>query len=280
MRAIRQHAVRVGFVFGLVIIVVYCWFPLVWTVLTALKPETEIFRLPITYLPHVWSLENFRDVFAKRPFERYLWNSVVVATGSTGLTVVLASWIAYRLRLRPLQAALRFQRWLLVVAITPPTLLVIPLFLIVRYLDLVNRYPGLILAYVLLNVPFAVWMLHAGFRRIPIELVHAARMDGLREWSILGRIIWPLSRPAIAVTAILVFIFCWNEFLIALTVLPSPERYTVPVGIAMLSGASVYEIPWGQINGAVTITTVPVILLIAAFQRWILEGLTAGAVRQ
>jgi ABC-type glycerol-3-phosphate transport system permease component len=122
-------------------------------------------------------------------------------------------------------------------------------------------------------------MLHAAFRQLPRELDEAAIMDGFSPLAVLCRIILPLSRPSLAVTAVLVFIFCWNEFILALSLMPSQGKYTVPVGIALLSGASVYEIPWGEINAAVAITTVPVILVIAALQRWIIAGLTAGAIK-
>jgi ABC-type glycerol-3-phosphate transport system permease component len=157
--------------------------------------------------------------------------------------------------------------------------LVIPVFIVMKQLSLVNNYLALILAYTALNLPFAVWMLHAAFRQIPKELDEAAVMDGFSPSAILYRIILPLSRPSLAVTAVLVFIFCWNEFILALSLMPSQSKYTVPVGIALLSGASSYEIPWGEINAAVALTTVPIILVIAAFQRWIIEGLTTGAVK-
>jgi ABC-type glycerol-3-phosphate transport system permease component len=122
-------------------------------------------------------------------------------------------------------------------------------------------------------------MLHAAFRQLPRELNEAALLDGFAPFAILCRIILPLTRPSLAVTAVLVFIFSWNEFILALSLMPSQDKYTVPVGIALLSGASVYEIPWGEINAAVALTTVPVILVIAALQRWIIAGLTAGAVK-
>jgi|Deesub1362B_J571_1020462.scaffolds.fasta_scaffold00356_12 ABC-type glycerol-3-phosphate transport system permease component len=257
----------------------YCLWPFLWTVLTALKSPQEVFALPITYWPRELSLENLQGVFYKRPFGRYVLNSLVVAGGATVLSIFLGSAVGYRLRLRPLQSAMALQRWLLVGAIVPPALLVIPLFVLMKKLQLVNNYLGLILSYTFLNLPFAVWMLHAAFRQLPRELDEAALLDGLSRWGILWRIIMPLSRPALAVTATLVFIFSWNEFIIALTLMPQQEMYTVPVGIAMLSGVSVYEMPWGEINAAVAITTLPVILLIAAFQRWIIEGLTRGAVK-
>lgn len=260
-------------------IFLYCLFPFFWTIQTALKPAGEVFRLPVSYFPETISLENIKDVFAKRPFGRYVLNSLITAGGATILTIAGASVLAFRLRALGLRRAMRIQRWFLVGAILPPALLVIPVFMVMKQLSLVNNYLALILAYTALNLPFAVWMLHAAFRQLPRELDEAALMDGFSPSAILCRIILPLSRPSLAVTAVLVFIFCWNEFILALSLMPSQSKYTVPVGIALLSGASVYEIPWGEINAAVALTTVPVILVIAALQRWIIEGLTAGAVK-
>ncbi|TFG42923.1 MAG: carbohydrate ABC transporter permease [Syntrophobacterales bacterium] len=257
----------------------YCLFPFLWTLQTALKPAEEVFRLPVSYLPETISLENVRDVFSKRPFGRYVLNSFITAGGATALTLWVASIIAFRLRAMALGKAMRIQRWFLVGAILPPALLVIPVFIVMKHLDLLNSYLGLILAYTALNLPFSVWMLHAAFRQLPRELDEAAVLDGFSSSAILYRIILPLSRPTLAVAAVLVFIFCWNEFILALSLMPSQAKYTVPVGVALLSGASVYEIPWGEINAAVAITTVPIILVIAAFQRWIIEGLTKGAVK-
>jgi len=257
----------------------YCLFPFLWTLQTALKPAEEVFRLPLSYLPETISLENVRDVFSKRPFGRYVLNSFITAGGATALTLWVASIIAFRLRAMALGKAMRIQRWFLVGAILPPALLVIPVFIVMKHLDLLNSYLGLILAYTAHNLPFAVWMLHAAFRQLPRELDEAAVLDGFSSSAILYRIILPLSRPTLAVAAVLVFIFCWNEFILALSLMPSQAKYTVPVGVALLSGASVYEIPWGEINAAVAITTVPIILVIAAFQRWIIEGLTKGAVK-
>jgi multiple sugar transport system permease protein len=270
---------RITLFLAAVLIVVFCLFPFVWTVVTAIKPSEDVFSLPIQYLPDTLAVENFVDVFYKRPFARYVVNSVVVGLGGTLLTLALASLVAFRLRYLPVYRALMLQRWILVAAIIPPTLVVIPVFVVVKALGLINNPLGLIFSYCFLNLPFGIWMLYAAFSRVPMELDEAARVDGFLWGGILARIVLPLSKAALAVTAALIFIFCWNEFLIALTLMPDQSSYTVPVGISMLSGTSVYEIPWGQINAAVAITTVPVILIVAVLQRWIVEGFTAGAVK-
>ena len=270
---------KILFYLSITSIFMYCVFPFLWTLQTALKPAEEVFRLPVSYIPEAVSFENLRDVFAKRPFGRYVLNSFISAGGATVLTLWVASILAFRLRAMNLRKATRIQRWFLVGATLPPALMVIPVFIVIKQLALVNNYLGLILTYTILNLPFAVWMLHAAFRLLPRELNEAAVLDGFSSSAILYRIILPLSRPSLAVTAVLVFIFCWNEFILALTLMPSQAKYTVPVGIALLSGSSIYEIPWGEINAAVALTTVPIILVIAALQRWIIEGLTQGAVK-
>jgi ABC-type glycerol-3-phosphate transport system permease component len=270
---------KILFYISITSIFMYCVFPFLWTLQTALKPAEEVFRLPVSYIPETVSFENLRDVFAKRPFGRYVLNSLISAGGATVITLWVASILAFRLRAMNLRKATRIQRWFLVGATLPPALMVIPVFIVIKQLALVNNYLGLILTYTILNLPFAVWMLHAAFRLLPRELDEAAVLDGFSSSAILYRIILPLSRPSLAVTAVLVFIFCWNEFILALTLMPSQAKYTVPVGIALLSGSSIYEIPWGEINAAVALTTVPIILVIAALQRWIIEGLTQGAVK-
>jgi multiple sugar transport system permease protein len=268
------------FLYGAIgLVLFYCLFPFAWTLVTALKTEEEVFNLPVTYFPRDVSFENVENVFYKRPFGRYVSNSLVVAGGATGLTLLVASLFAFRLRSLELGKAMSYQRCLLIGAIVPPALVAIPVFLLMTKLRLVNNYLGLILSYAALNFPFGVWMLHAGFRQLPRELDEAAMIDGYSFMGRLFRIAMPLTLPTISITAVLVFIFCWNEFILALTLMPSQAMYTVPVGIAMLSGTSLYEIPWGEVNAAVALTTLPIILIIGFLQRWIVEGLTQGAVK-
>jgi ABC-type glycerol-3-phosphate transport system permease component len=257
----------------------FCLFPFVWTLITALKPPAEVFALPIAYWPETFSTQSFADVFLKRDFGTYILNSFVVSGGGTVLTIALAALTAYYLRQLPVLKALALQRWLLTLAILPPTLLVIPVFVAVKELGLVNNYLGLIAAYTFLNFPFGVWMLYAAFGKVPKSLDEAALMDGFSRMGILVRILLPLAKPTVAVASLFVFIFNWNEFLIALTLMPDEAMYTVPVAISMLSGASVYELPWGEINAAVTITTLPLIVMVVLFQKWIVSGLTTGSVK-
>lgn len=261
------------------ITLIVCLFPFAWTLLTALKPPAEVFDLPITYWPEHFSIQSFTDVFVKRDFGAYILNSFIVSGGGTLLTLVLAALTAFYLRQLPVARALTLQRRLLILAILPPTLLVIPVFVAVKELGLINNYLGLIIAYTFLNYPFGVWMLYAAFGKIPKSLDEAALMDGFGKTGILVRILLPLAKPSLAVASLFIFIFNWNEFLLALTLMPEQSRYTVPVAISMLSGASVYELPWGEINAAVAITTLPLIFIVVLFQKWIVSGLTSGSVK-
>ena len=262
---------------GLTIAAIAAWslLPFAWSIVTSLKSETDLGRL----LPSEPTLANYPAIFERQPFGRYLLNSVLVAAGSTLLAVAVGSLAAYALaRLRFRRAAL-IERTLLVFALVPPAILIVPLFSSARALGLVNSYVGLIIVHAALNLPFVIWSLASFFRELPPELEDAARVDGFSRFAILWRIVLPCSGPAVAATAVLAFIFSWNEFVIALTLLSSPSMRTVPVGISMLSGSTAYEIPWSQVSAAVVLTTLPVVAVVLALQRWIVSGLTSGAVK-
>lgn len=253
--------------------------PFLWQVVTSLKPSAEVVRVPPTYWPSAPSLASYARVFQTRPFATYILNSAVVALGTTALCTMLGTLAAYAFARLPLPGGAWAVRAILAVALFPPTVLVVPLYRLVQSLGLLNNPLGLILPYAALNLPFTVWVLMTFFKAIPRDLEEAAAVDGLSRWQTLWKVVFPLAAPAVATTAILVFIFSWNEFLLALVFMSKDAARTVPVGIAMLSGVTMYEVPWDQISAAVVVTTLPVVLLVLAFQRRIVEGLTAGAVK-
>ncbi len=270
---------RAPFILLILLIVAWSAGPFLWSVLTSLKPAHEVFRAPPSYLPRALSIESYTEIFERRPFGLYLLNSLVVAAGSTLLVLLLAAPAAHRLARMRRGRAVGLERGFLLFALFPPAVLLVPLFTAVRALGLTNSHLGLILVHAALNLPFAIWTLTAFFRELPVEIEEAARIDGFTPSGLLARVVLPLAAPALAATGILVFIFSWNEFVIALTLIQRDALRTVPVGISMLSGATVYEIPWGQISAAVVLTTLPVVAAVLALQRWILSGLTAGAVK-
>lgn len=253
--------------------------PLLWHGLTSLKTPVELARLPITFLPDDPTLTNYEELFQRRPFARYYLNSFVISALSSLLCVFVASLAAHRVS----RSSQRFRALatssLLAVAFFPPIVFLFPLYELVRACGLVNHPWSLILPYAALNLPFAIWLLTGYFGQIPYELEEAAAVDGLTRFQTYARIILPLSLPALLTTGILVFIFSWNEFMLALTFMNQEQAKTITVGVATLSGAFAYEIPWGLLAAGVVAGSMPLIGLAMIFQRKVVAGLTAGAIK-
>ncbi len=251
--------------------------PIAWHLVSSFKTPGELTNIPPTFLPHDPTIENYKELFTRRSFGRYYANSFVIATLSSLLCVAAASLAAYNLT----RAGDRMRRVitssLLVVAFFPPIVLLFPLYELVRAAGLVNHPWGLILSYAALNLPLSIWLLTGYFGQIPHELEEAAAVDGLTGLQSLVKIILPLSVPALATTGMLAFIFAWNEFMFALTFMNLEYAKTITVGVATLSGAFTYEIPWGLLAAGVVASSLPLILLVIIFQRRIVAGLTAGA---
>jgi ABC-type glycerol-3-phosphate transport system permease component len=250
--------------------------PFAWAVLASLTPEAALFESP-ALPPEVLVLDHYRALFAERAFWLPIRNSLVVAGATTALCVAIGALAAYaiaRLRFRGKGALLGS---VLAVAMFPQISIVSPLFLLLRALGLIDTYPGLVLPYLTFAMPLAIWLLVAFFRQLPPDLEEAARVDGATRWQTFARVVLPLSAPGLATTAILTFVYCWNEFLFALSFTLGPERQTVPVAIALFRGR--YQVPWGEVLAAAVVATAPVTILVLAFQRRIVQGLTAGAVK-
>ena len=275
----RKKFLSICLVLGVGVVVFFSLAPFLWQVVTSLKPSNEIFSRPVRYIPSHLDLSAYVKIFSRHPFARQILNSVFIACAGTFLCLFASSLASYALARLRLRGGRGFLLFLLFLSLFPPVVLIVPLYEMVSTFGLMNNYLALIIPYAALNVPFATWVLTSFFRQIPEALEDAAKVDGLSRLGILVRIILPLSAPALATTAILVFIFCWNEFLLALTFMTRATSRTVPVGIAMLSGASQYEIPWDQISAATVLTTLPLVAFVVLFQRRIVEGLTAGAIK-
>jgi ABC-type glycerol-3-phosphate transport system permease component len=245
-------------------------------VVASFTPEATLFREPSLWPRHV-ILDHYHALFTARNFWVPIRNSIVVAGSTTIFCVVVGSLAAYalaRLRFRGKGAILGF---ILAVSMFPQISIVSPLYLVLRALHLINTYPGLILPYMTFAMPLTVWLLVGYFRQLPSELEEAALVDGASRWQSFTKILLPLSVPGLATTAILTFIYSWNEFLFALSFTVGPSRQTVPVAIALFRGQ--YQVPWGEILAAAVVATAPVAVMVLAFQRRIVQGLTAGAVK-
>ena len=254
--------------------------PLLWQLLTSLRtPEALVLQGPAAWLQG-WTLENYRLVLlGDPPFLRYLVNSSLVGATTTALTLLLAIPAAYGLQRQ--QASLRraVTLLLLAVAMFPYVLLFLALLELARALGWGNQLLALAVPYAGLSLPLAVLLLQAAFADLPPELEDAARLEGLNLWQRLRWVLLPLLTPAIASTAILVFLFSWNEYPIALTWISRTDLLTRPVAMARIAGSSVAAVPYGAVAAATVLGALPLLLLVLVFQRQIVSGLTQGAVQ-
>ena len=254
--------------------------PLLWQLLTSLRtPEALVLQGPAAWLQG-WTLENYRQVLlGDPPFLRYLVNSSLVGATTTALTLLLAIPAAYGLQRQ--QAGLRraVTLLLLAAAMFPYVLLFLALLELARALGSGNQLLALAVPYAGLSLPLAVLLLQAAFADLPPELEDAARLEGLNLWQRLRWVLLPLLTPAIASTAILVFLFSWNEYPIALTWISRTTLLTLPVAMARIAGSSVYAVPYGAFAAATVLGALPLLLLVLVFQREIVSGLTQGAVQ-
>lgn len=261
---------------GLAAAVAWSLAPFAWQFLTSLKPIAELETLP-PLLPYAPTLEHYRAILSEQPFERMMLNSLLAAGGATLLALGLGSLAGFALaKLRPPGRAATLA---LVVALSmlPPIATVSPLFLIANAAGLHDTLLALVLVYAGFSLPLAVWLMTQFFRGVPDEIYIAARVDGCSALGAFVRVMLPLAVPGLVATGLLVFIFAWNEFLFALTLTSSIASRTVPVGIALFPG--IHEVPWGEIAAGSVVVTAPVVVLAIVFQRRVLEGLTAGAVK-
>lgn len=257
------------------LVLVYTLFPFYWAVVSSLKPGASLFR--IDYWPSGLDFENYRAVFATQPFGRNMLNSVIVAASTVAASLGLSVFAAYalgRIRFRGRSVLLYT---ILGTSMFPQVAVLSGLFELISALGLYNNWFGLTFAYMIFTLPFTVWVLTTFMRALPREIEDAALIDGAGPLVLVCRILLPLLAPALVTTGLLAFIAAWNEFLFALTFTLTNQARTVPVAIALISGTSQYELPWGQIMAASVIVTVPLIVLALVFQRRIVSGLTAGA---
>jgi trehalose/maltose transport system permease protein len=233
----------------------------------------------VDYFPFSWKFDNYVGVFRDNPFTTNLWNSIVVAFATVALSLFVSLTAAYalgRIKFRG-RGLLLFS--VLGVSMFPQVAVLSGMFQLIRGLGLYNHLSALVLSYMIFTLPFTVWVLTTFMRELPKELEEAAILDGASPWTILTRVFMPLMWPALVTTGLLAFIAAWNEFLFALTFTLTNTERTVPVGIALMSGASAHELPWGNIMAASVVVTLPLVGLVLIFQRRIVSGLTAGAVK-
>ena len=270
----QQHRIWQGLtVIALVVLLAFILAPFCWLVITSLKPDNQLGELP-PILPQPPTLVHYQTILSS-PFLHYIWNSCVVATTTTLVSIALGAAAAYALGQLPVRGKIPILVFFLAISMFPPISIVVPLYQFIQSAGLYNTYSGLVIPYITFSLPLAVWVLTAFFREMPREVAEAARMDGCGVLGTFWRIAIPLAVPGLFTTAILTFIAAWNEFLFAFTFTNSIAHQTITVGLSFLSSG--YFIPWGDICAAAAIVTLPLILIVLVFQRYIIRGITAGA---
>lgn len=286
MAIARQKTTQKDFNIGLIIlpvtiflVVVYFMGPILWQVLTSFKVNADISAVPNVYIPRQITFDHYLSLFRRRPFTLYILNSAFVSISSTLLCLAFGAPAAYALARLRLWGEKLILASVTIVTLFPGVLLFLGLLEIVKALNLGNNYLALIIPYTAINLPLTILVMRSFFQQLPKDLEDAAKIDGYNTFQMLWQIILPITLPALITTGILTFICAWNEFIFALTFITRESMKTIPVATAQLSGASMFEIPYGPIAAATVLGTLPLVLLVLAFQRRIVQGLTAGAVK-
>ena len=258
-------------------VLVYALVPVLWITSLSLKPPAEIGDGK--FIPETFTLDNYDQIFSTNIFNAALVNSIGIASISTLISIVLASMAAYALSRLDFPGKTLILSGALAIAMFPAISIVGPLFDMWRSLGLFDTWAGLIIPYLTFTLPLAIYTLSAFFREIPWELEQAARVDGATPFQAFRKVIVPLAAPGVFTSAILVFIFAWNDFIFANTLTSTENARTVPAALAFFTGGSQFEDPTGAISAAAVVVTIPIIIMVLIFQRRIVAGLTAGAVK-
>jgi multiple sugar transport system permease protein len=259
------------------ITIAWTLFPIWWLVALAFKAPATL--TDGSFWPEQWSWSNFSGIFQTSSFVRPLLNSIGIGLISTVISVVLGTMAAYAVARLNFPGKSLLIGVSLLIAMFPLISLVTPLFNVERALGLFNTWPGLIIPYLAFSLPLAIYTLSAFFREIPWDLEKAAKVDGASQRQIFTNVIAPLALPGIATTAILVFMFCWNEFLLAISLTSTDTARTAPAAMGFFTGVSQFTFPIGSIAAAAVIITIPIVIFVMIFQRRIVAGLTSGAVK-
>ncbi|MBO0512930.1 carbohydrate ABC transporter permease [Streptomyces beijiangensis] len=269
---------RAGQYAALLCYLVFIAFPFAWLISTAFKPPRELATLHPTWIPKDPTLQNFRDAFDQQPLLHAALNSLIAAFSAALIAVVIATPMAYVMARHRSRLSTAATGWVVVSQAFPFVLIIIPLFLILKNLHLINSLPGLIMVYVVWSLPFALWMLVGYVRAVPPELEEAAAVDGASRLRTLVSVTAPLLAPGLVATALFAFITAWNEFFFALVLLKTPEKQTLPVVLTHFLGAEgVADL--GPLAAAAFLATIPSLVIFAIIQKRITGGMLAGAVK-
>jgi len=275
-----EHPVRKSLLMWLLLspLVILILFPFAVMVSTAVKPRVEVLMYPPSWFPSEIRLQNFVDMWQATRLGPAVMNSLLVSIAATVLCLLVAIPAAYAAARMEFTGRKLFRQFLLVTQMLSPIVLVLGIFRLMAKMGFVDQLPALVLAYVAFNLAFSVWMLQAYFQTIPKELEEAATLDGASTMQRMRLIFLPLAAPAIGITAVFIFIYCWNEFVLAMTLLRSPEKSTLTLQTFSLVGGR-YQVEWDHVMAATLVASVPVAAIFALLQRSLVSGLTVGAVK-
>jgi multiple sugar transport system permease protein len=258
-------------------LVVFAVFPIVWTFLVSLKPESDIVTATLTYLPRRVTFENYEAIWTRSNFPTLIVNSAVVTLTTVVICTVVGTLASYAVARYRFTGRRELMMFYLVVRMFPAVMIIIPLFILMRGLGLLDSRFGLALAYTTFLLPVFIWMMKGFFEAVPNDLEDAARIDGASRLGAMVRVVLPLVLGGLVATAVFVAIGAWNEFLFALMMTTSTGSRTWPVGLQLMVGE--FQLPWGSLAAGGIISIVPVVVLFALVQRALVRGLTAGAVK-
>lgn len=267
---------RIAVYGGLLLALFWALAPIYWIVVTSLKTSREIYALPPTFVPETATLSNYRAIL-ETEFPQYILNSFIVAIGVTAISAVVGSLAAYPIARMQFRGRALASRAIVAAYLLPPSLMFIPLFLVLQKLGLIDTRFGLVLAYLTFTIPFCTWMLIGYFRTIPNDLDEAAQIDGATRVQTLLKVIIPVAAPGVAVVALFAFTHAWNEFLYALVFVYSPSTKTFTAGLSGLTMGDTFI--WGQLMASSVVAIVPIFIIYVVAQRHIVEGLSAGSVK-
>ncbi|EAZ90301.1 carbohydrate ABC transporter permease [Crocosphaera chwakensis] len=261
------------------LVIIFFITPIIWQILTSIKTNEAISAIPNVYIPKTITFEHYIELFRRRPFGLYIFNSALVSIVSTFICLVVGSPAAYVLARINIPGKNIILGLVLIISLFPYVLLFLGLLEVIKLFGLGNNYLALIIPYTGINLPLTILVMRSFFEQLPKDLEDAARIDGYKMIPMLLQILLPMTLPALVTTGILTFIFAWNEYIFALTFITRETMKTIPVATAQIGGATIFEIPYGPIAAATVLGTFPLVLLVLFFQRRIVEGLTAGAVK-
>lgn len=278
MFEMRSTGFKIFFIISLIVIGLYVFFPLYWTIITALKSPSEAFSRNPTFFPTSPTLNNFKNVLLDARIRTYLKNSLFVSILSSIFATLLAAYAAYSFSKYRYRGKKTLMYLILSAQMFPYVVLLLTIYLVMRAFGLLDNYLSLILSYITFTLPIGTWTLKSYFDQIPNELIEAARVDGASRFTIIHRIMFPLAIPGMVSVAIYGFVWSWNDLIYSLTLITSPDKRTLAPGL-ILNYLGQFQAKWAEMMAASIIVSIPLAIMFIFLQRFFIRGLTAGAVK-